>query len=212
MNNILGRKVDLTKAIIGAIIVSIGFLGLLFAPAIISIFSLTITGILLLILVYGKKNVAQIFSRPISPFKNIIKYFFLNLVVSMGVALILKYALHWTLQSNPVNEGFSPLLFITIPIMLLGEELFSIYFLSIFSSKFNLSVASILSAVIFGLVHFSTYYSGNIFHTLVHILLIQGVARIIFNQAAIKSNSIITSWIVHVLFDFSTILIVLFFS
>ncbi|TKN18457.1 hypothetical protein DVW83_06045 [Enterococcus sp. VV15] len=63
MNNILGRKVDLTKAIIGAIIVSIGFLGLLFAPAIISIFSLTITGILSLILVYGKKNVAQIFSR-----------------------------------------------------------------------------------------------------------------------------------------------------
>ncbi|WP_275399736.1 CPBP family glutamic-type intramembrane protease [Enterococcus faecium] len=203
---------DLTKAIIGAIIIFLGLIGLLFAPTIVSIFSLTITGIISLVLVYGKDKVIQIFSKPILPFKNIIKYFFLNVVVSVGVGLILNFVLHWNLQGNPVNEVLSPLLFFTLPIMLLGEELFSIYFLSVFSSKFSLPIASLISAIIFGLIHFSTYFSGNIFHTLMHILLIQGVARIIFNQSAIKSNSIITSWIVHVLFDFSDILIVLLIS
>ncbi|HJE16132.1 MAG TPA: CPBP family intramembrane metalloprotease, partial [Enterococcus casseliflavus] len=49
--------------------------------------------------------------------------------------------------------------------------------------------------------------NGNVFHTLVHILFIQGVARLLFNQAAIKSNSILTSWGTHVLFDLFAILV-----
>ncbi|WP_148791620.1 CPBP family glutamic-type intramembrane protease, partial [Enterococcus faecium] len=78
--------------------------------------------------------------------------------------------------------------------------------------KFSIPVASFLSAIIFGFIHYSTYDNGNILHTVAHILLIQGVARLLFNQAAIKSNSIITSWAVHVIFDFTAILLVVLFS
>lgn len=212
MNHILAKKIDPTKTVLGTIILAAGLLGLLYGPSLLSIFSLTVTGLIGIGVVYGKKELRNIFSKPIAPVKNILKYFFINLVVSFSVSIILQYILKWDLTSNPVNEAFSPLLFLILPVMLLGEELFSIYFLSIFSSKFSLPVSSILSAIIFGLIHYSTYNNGNIFHTLVHILLIQGVARLVFNQAAIKSNSILTSWGVHVLFDFSAILISVFLS
>lgn len=212
MNSILGKKVKLPHVLLGILVIILGLLGLLFGPALISIPSLAITSFAALYMVYGRPNTMNIFSAPVSPIKTICKYFFMNLVVSMTVSLILQYLLKWDLRSNPVNEGFQPILFFIIPIMLLGEELFSIYFLAIFSSKYSVPVSSVLSAIIFGLIHYSTYNNGNILHTLVHILLIQGVARLIFNQAAIKSNSITTSWIVHVLFDFSAILTSVFLS
>lgn len=116
------------------------------------------------------------------------------------------------LQGNPVNDQPSLILLVTLPIMLMGEELFSIYFLSIFSSKISLPLASISSAVIFGLIHFSTYYDGSIVKTLVHILFIQGIARILFNQAAIKSNSIWVSWTIHLLFDLTSIAVAFLFA
>lgn len=202
MNKIIGKQIDLSRALLGTGIVGIGVLGLFYAPAIISIVSLAISGFAALWVVYGKDTALTIFSKPKSPTKYIFKYFLLNILVSFTVSIILQYILKWNLSGNPANEGFQLLTLFVIPIMLLGEELFSIFFLSIFSSKFSLPVASLLSAIIFGLIHYSTYNNGNILHTLVHILLIQGVARLLFNQAAIKSNSIYTSWVVHVLFDF----------
>lgn len=127
----------------------------------------------------------------------------------MSVALTLNNVFGWHLRGNAVNDKPGLALLIILPIMIMGEELFSMYFLSVFSSKFKLWIASCLSAVVFGLIHFTTYYNGDIFKTLIHILLIQGSARLIFNRAAIKSNSIWTSWIIHLLFDFSSILVVL---
>ncbi|HFM8956288.1 CPBP family intramembrane metalloprotease, partial [Enterococcus faecium] len=53
MNNILGKKIELKKGILGTIVVVLGLLGLLFAPSIISIFSLTITGFIAFTLVFG---------------------------------------------------------------------------------------------------------------------------------------------------------------
>ncbi|AII39772.1 MULTISPECIES: CPBP family intramembrane glutamic endopeptidase [Enterococcus] len=212
MNNILGKKIELKKGILGTIVVVLGLLGLLFAPSIISIFSLTITGFIAFTLVFGKKDTKKMFSKPVAPVKNIAKYFFINVVISAAVSVFLQQILKWDLTGNPINEAFSPLLFIILPIMILGEELFSVYFLAIFSSKFSIPVASFLSAIIFGFIHYSTYDNGNILHTVAHILLIQGVARLLFNQAAIKSNSIITSWAVHVIFDFTSILLVVLFS
>lgn len=210
MDKIIGKQIDLSKALLGTGIVGIGLIGLLYAPAIISIFSLAISGFAALWVVYGKDTTLGIFSKPKSPAKYILKYFLLNILVSFTVSIILQYVLKWNLSGNPVSEGFQLLLLFVIPIMLLGEELFSIYFLSIFSSKFSLPVASLLSAIIFGLIHYSTYNNGNILHTLIHILLIQGVARLLFNQAAIKSNSIFTSWGVHILFDFFAFILAYF--
>ncbi|MEN2259745.1 CPBP family glutamic-type intramembrane protease (plasmid) [Paraclostridium benzoelyticum] len=61
-----------------------------------------------------------------------------------------------------------------------------------------------LSSICFGLLHYSTYFNGSLVNTLIHILLIQGLVRIFFNFAALKSNSIIVPWIIHVVFDFTT--------
>ena len=76
MNNILGKKIELKKGILGTIVVVLGLLGLLFAPSIISIFSLTITGFIAFTLVFGKKDTKKMFSKPVAPVKNIAKYFF----------------------------------------------------------------------------------------------------------------------------------------
>lgn len=210
MNNILKKDLDFNKVTLGILIVIIGLAGLLYAPALISIFSLAITSYIGLYIVFGKNATKGIFGKPISPVKNIVKYLLLNILVSILVSVILQNVLKWDLHGNPVDEGFQLLTLFVIPIMLLGEELFSIFFLAIFSSKFSLPIASILSAIIFGLIHYSTYNNGNIVHTLAHILFIQGIARILFNQSAVKSNSILTSWATHVLFDFIAILIVFF--
>ncbi|MFT7989701.1 hypothetical protein, partial [Salmonella enterica] len=80
------------------------------------------------------------FSKPVAPVKNIAKYFFINVVISAAVSVFLQQILKWGLTGNPINEAFSPLLFIILPIMILGEELFSVYFLAIFSSKFSIPV------------------------------------------------------------------------
>ena len=209
MDKILNKPISFKKTIIATVILLIGLFLLLSGTAYLGIFSLAVTGLIALTIVYKKASVRAIFGKPIRPIKTIIGYFLLNWVVSLAVSLFLTYGLKWHLQSNPVNDQPSWLLLLILPVMLLGEELFSIYFSSIFSSKFSLPIASLFSAIIFGLIHYSTYNDGNVLHTLLHILLIQGVARLIFNHAAIKSNSIWTSWIIHVLFDFSSILLVL---
>ena len=77
MNNILGKKIELKKGILGTMFyVVLGLLGL-FAPSIISIFSLTITGFIAFTLVFGKKISKKMFSKPVAPVKNIAKYFFI---------------------------------------------------------------------------------------------------------------------------------------
>ncbi|HCM87424.1 MULTISPECIES: CPBP family intramembrane glutamic endopeptidase [Enterococcus] len=210
MDKILNKQVSFKNIGIATAILIAGLAILLFGPGYLGFFSVAATSLIALLIVYPKKSVQAIFGKPLHPVKIIIGYFLLNWLVSIVVSLLLNYGLGWHLQGNPINDNPNWLLLFTIPIMLMGEELLSIYFLSIFSSKFSLPIASLLSALIFGLIHYSTYNDGNVLHTLAHILLIQGVARLIFNRAAIKTNSIWTSWIIHVLFDFSTILLVLF--
>lgn len=209
MNRILNKHVSFKNIVIATAILLIGLFLLLSGTAYLGVFSLAATGLIALIIVYKWDAAKAAFGKPIRPIKIIIGYFLLNWLISLVVSLLLTYGLGWHLQSNPINDQPSWIILLTIPIMLMGEELFSIYFLSIFSSKFSLPIASLFSAIIFGLIHYSTYNDGNVLHTLLHILLIQGVARLIFNHAAIKSNSIWTSWIIHVLFDFSSILLVL---
>lgn len=207
MNKLFYQPVNLRKVILATVLIFLGLFGLLYGPTYLGIFSVALTSYLAFILVFGVPLTNHLFSKPIRPIKISLIYFPLNWVVSLVAGFILTYLLGWQLQGNLVTDHPSLLLIFTLPIMLLGEELFSLFFLSIFSSRFSLTVSSILSAIIFGLIHFSTYYNGNGFETLVHICLIQGSARLIFNQAAIKSNSLWTSWAVHVLFDFSSIVI-----
>lgn len=205
MNKLFYREVNSQKLIIATVSIVLGLVLLLANLPIISVFSLPLASYIAFVSTFGKKETKYLFSKPVNPIKNTIKYFIINWVVSIGIALILKYLFGWNLSSNPINNEVTPWLFLILPMSLLGEELFSIYYLSVFSSTFKLPIASLLSALIFGAAHYYAYNNGNIVQTLAHIILIQGTARIFLNQAAIKSNSIWTSWIIHVLFDFSAI-------
>lgn len=210
MNNLFHKQVSLTKGLFASLIVFVGYFGLFYGPPIIGLVSLSVSSLIGIAIVFGSKTIPSLFSKPIQPVKNTLKYLVLSAVVSMSMGTILTVVFGFQLKANPINAPHvSPLLFVIVPITVMGEELFSMYFLSLFSSKFSLPVANILSAIIFGLIHYSTYYNGNMFTTLLHIVLIQGTTRLLLNQAAIKSNSIWISWIVHAVFDLAPMVLIL---
>lgn len=176
------------------------------------IISVPLLSIVSLVIAFGKSGLSDIFSRPIKPFKNIVKWYIISLVASSvsGILISVVFKLH--LHGNPGLENVVQTL-ISLPFVLLFEEVISIFILLVVSNFIykktnNLKLANtigiILSSIFFGLLHYSTYFNGNIIHTLIHILFIQGLIRIFFNLAALKSNSIIVPWIVHVIFDFTT--------
>lgn len=104
-------------------------------------------------------------------------------------------------QGNSAVGNYLLLFF--VPFMLMGEELFSIGILETLRTKWGLSTlaSTLLTAVIFGLIHFNTYNGGNVVRTLVHILVVQGVGRLVLNYAYLKTRSIWASYAVHLIFD-----------
>ncbi|OJG34124.1 hypothetical protein RV00_GL000936 [Enterococcus devriesei] len=114
--------------------------------------------------------------------------------------LALKIGLSWT--SNPA-AGHLGSIILKIPFMLMGEELLGIGVLETARNKgLSLTASTFLSALIFGLIHSFVYWDGSLFSTLLHVLLLQGVARLIFNYVYLKTDrSIWGSWISHVLVD-----------
>lgn len=114
--------------------------------------------------------------------------------------LALKIGLPWA--SNPA-AGHLGSIILKIPFMLMGEELLGIGILETARNKgLSLTASTFLSALIFGLIHSFVYWDGSLFSTLLHVLLLQGAARLIFNYVYIKTDkSIWGSWISHVLVD-----------
>ncbi|EOH73882.1 CPBP family intramembrane glutamic endopeptidase [Enterococcus malodoratus] len=206
MNSLFHKQIDLKKGFFATLIVILGYIGQLYGSLFINTVSLVVTTLIGFSIVYTPKELLLLFSKPLHPLKNTIKYFLLSWIISMAIGVALTVIFGLNLKANPIDTiNVKPLLLLVLPISLMGEELFCIYFLSIFTSKFGLFISNVFSALIFGLAHYSTYYNGSVVITLIHIILIQGVTRLLLSQAAIKSNSIWTSWIIHVLFDFSTI-------
>lgn len=105
MNKILNRDLELKKVVLGTIIVIIGLIGLLYGPAIVSIFSLAVTSLISFRYVYGKNSLKELFSKPVAPFKNILIYFFLNIVVSFAATIFLQNILKWDLSGNSAIEA-----------------------------------------------------------------------------------------------------------
>lgn len=179
---------------------------------VLKILSVPMLAIASLFFTFGKQGVLDVFSKPIKPFRNISIWYLISLVSSFISALILKLVLHLPLQENPGSEHLVETL-ISLPFVLLFEEIISIFILLvianfIFKKTKNLVLSQttgvILSSICFGLLHYSTYFNGSLVNTLIHILLVQGLVRIFLNLAALKSNSIIVPWIIHVVFDFTS--------
>ena len=175
-------------------------------------YSLMITGLLAFMIAFGFSSLKDLFAKPRDPngnIKNFIKYFILTTVLGFASAAILQYVLNLNLASNPEAGDLSSII-LQVPFMLLGEELIRFYFLLvtanlIFQKTGNQKQAELLgiiiSSILFGLLHYTTYYNGNPIETLAHVLLIQGSARIAFNLSGLKANSILMPLIIHIIYD-----------
>ena len=104
-------------------------------------------------------------------------------------------------KGNPAANNPIWFFFLIMPFALLGEELFSIYFYDLFKLKVSPLVANVLVSIIFGLIHYWTYFNGSVLLTIIQVIALQGSARFWFNRSYEQSNSILTSFAVHYLFD-----------
>lgn len=218
MNQIITKyKIKLFPVILSSILLLIIFKIDTIVPAntgiyLLKILSVPALSLISLLISFGKEGLANIFSKPIKPFKNIALWYVVSILFSFASALMLKLVLNFNLHDNPGSKNLAQTL-ISLPFVLLFEEIISIFILLvianfIFKKTKNLllsqTIGVVLSCICFGLLHYSTYYNGDILITLIHIIFVQGLTRIFFNLSAIKSNSIIVPWIIHVLFDFTT--------
>ncbi|MEI5993435.1 type II CAAX prenyl endopeptidase Rce1 family protein [Candidatus Enterococcus mansonii] len=183
--------------IMGALLMLVGFWGLLSFSWL--WWGLFAGGVLAWALAFGKNSLAafrvprKLWTIPIA----VISYF----VVGILIGLLSNFlGFHWA--ANPANGHLNAIIFM-LPFMLMGEELLGIGILEGAQSKgLSLSTSTLLSALIFGLLHIPAYWDGSWFSTLAHVLLLQGVARLILNIVYLKTGkSIWGSWIAHVLID-----------
>lgn len=203
MDQLLTKPIQIRNIIISSILLLLGFLNLSFGwidP--LGPYSLAIAGIASFLLTFGKAS-WLLFSRPIKPIKNFFIFFVLTVVVSLGTSILLQAVLNLKLKANPLSNHIP---WLQLPGMLLGEELLSFFVFvaaAILLSRFthNILFANLISAFIFALLHVPTYWNGNLFLTLFHVLALQGVTRIIFNTSGIKSNTLLVPLMIHILFD-----------
>lgn len=202
MENVKSFKIEGWRLIVGALVLAGGF-GLLstFAWA---WWALFIAGLIAWVVVF-QGNAREAFSVPkklwVIPL-GIIVYLLYGIVVG---TIATKLGLIW--PANPAT-GHLGLLIFKIPFMLMGEELLGVGILEATHSKgASLTTSTLLSALIFGLMHVFVYWDGSLFSTVLHVLLLQGAARLIFNYVyLVMGKSIWGSWLTHVGVDLLALL------
>lgn len=217
MKSLFDTKPNVLGIVVTIVLLTLGFLGLINGLPFSYLYLMT-AGIIGAIFVWGFSGLKDLF-HPLR--KGSIKYIILgyiwNLVQSFSLALIFKYLFHFNFASNPATgilNSNNIIDFIKHILMiitsLVGEELIVLVPVCIviyYIKKTGVSntpamiIASILSAVLFGAMHYTTY-QGN----LVQIAVI-GLARLPFNWVAFKSNSVTGSVITHCAFDISTFML-----
>lgn len=120
---------------------------------------------------------------------------------SMMIGLTMG-ALGFEWAANPAVGHLGQIIWM-LPFMLMGEELLGVGILEGARSKgLSMLTSSLISAVVFGMMHIPSYWDGSFVSTLLHVLLLQGVARLIFNYIYIKTGrSIWGSWVTHMIVD-----------
>ena len=202
--NYLKIKPTFIQLISGALILGIGFIALsAFSWA---WWSLFITGMLAWFITFQKEG-WQGFKLSKKVWISLLAVF-ITFCVSMITALISK-SLGFNWAANPFHGTIFALAF-KVPLMLMGEELLSIWILESAQSKgLSFIKSTLLSSAIFGLLHIFVYWDGGFVSSLIHVLLLQSVARLIFNYVYIKTGrSLWGSWLTHYLFDTIGFLIV----
>ncbi|MDA5561760.1 hypothetical protein PJK55_13550 [Exiguobacterium sp. MMG028] len=183
--------------LIGALLLAIGFLALTTLEW--AWWAVFVGGVFAWAIAF-KQDGKQVLSFPhklwIAPV-GVLIYF----ITSMGIGLIMgMLGFEWV--SNPAAGHLGQIIWM-LPFMLMGEELLGIGVLEGARSKgLSILTSSLLSALIFGLLHIPSYWDGSLISTVLHVLLLQGVARLIFNYIYIKTGrSIWGSWFTHMIVD-----------
>lgn len=198
MNTLEETKIKGSSIILGALFLVIGF-------TLLSVVSWAWWGLfaggLAAWAVVFKKNSLSAFTFP-KHLWVILLGFIAYMVLSMSVGY-LAVSLGFPWKANAAAGHLSSI-FLKVPFMLMGEELLGIGILETARNKGgSLTASTFLSALIFGLMHTFVYWDGSIVSTLLHVLLLQGAARLIFNYVYLKTDrSILGSWLSHVLVDF----------
>lgn len=229
MNNLITKQtLNPLKVLIGAVFVFLAFYYLTndlsalgnfknFIPEIISkgigrtivVFLLTIVG---LIIAFDVKGFSKLFNDTKKPVSTFFIGYVLSFVVATAAALILTKVLHLVLASNPGHRDVIQTLS-KLPLQLFFEEGISLFILIVCANlifkaskslKSSFLIANIISAIIFGLLHYWTYQEATVLNTLLHVIAIQGTARLVFNWAAIRSNGITIPYLIHLVYDLTT--------
>lgn len=172
-------------------------------------FTLASFGTIAYIMVFGSQAYKKLYQKPVKFRKNFVTYFLLTLLFSLVLGTLISIITH-TQKGNAAANNPLWFFFLIMPFALIGEELFSIYFYDLFKLKISPLAANILVSIIFGLIHYTTYFNGSIVLTVVQIILIQGSARFWFNKSYEQSQSILTSFAIHYVFDLATFMFTLF--
>lgn len=202
MNSIRELPISNIRILIGALFLIAGFCSLMLISW--AWWGLFLGGILAWITVFGKDS-KKAFVAPralwLIPI-GAVSYLILGMLTGL---LSVQLGFEWS--ANPAS-GHLGQLALMIPFMLMGEELLGIGILEAARNKgLSLVSSTLWSALIFAFLHIPSYWDGSFFSTLVHVILLQGVARIIFNFVYIKTGkSIWGSWLTHMLVDFFALL------
>ena len=129
----------------------------------------------------------------------------LQFIVSISLAMILKYVFNIATNSNEVfTMDMNIFFWIKIIFQLFGEELYKILiFLAVLTIMYkktkkrtlSITIAVTISLLCFAFLHMTTY------NNIIQILLLQGLASLCCYYNYLKTKNILTSYLQHLLFD-----------
>lgn len=212
MKELFNKEVKVSQGIIAFLLLGVGF-RLLMSNTPVNFFSVVLSGLIGAWLLFGLDGIKKIFSKPKKgSFKFIVLSVIVAYIISFGTGLISNYILHIPTAINPIKDSFSgslissfTMLFKTL-FMLAGEEILVtlplIIIVSWLTHKTKISqskaviIATILTCIVFGAIHLSTY-QWNLFQCFVVVAL----TRIPFTIVSLKFDSMIAGIVGHVAFD-----------
>lgn len=161
---------------------------------------------LIIFLIIARGRISKLISKPkFKDYIRVIVTLLLQYIFVIIASLILKFVLKLELVGNSVLELDMGLSFwITVIFQLFGEELYKILiFLVVLSLMYKLTkkrklsivVGTCVSLLLFGLIHYTTYYN------IIHVLVLQGIASYFCMYNYLKTKNILTSYLEHLLLD-----------
>ncbi len=201
------------KAIIETILaLGIGFWILSAGIPVIGAVSLAIGGFIGLYQLFGMTGLREVFQKPNKLIRNFLVAYLSAILLGLVMSLIVREILHAPTVANEVTKNLSTLFLIQTLPMLLGEELLTMIILLLIAnllggSKKGVAIGILVSTLVFALLHLPTYHWN-----LLQCLLIIGIARLPFTWASLSSDSLWTGYAVHVAYDWTAFILVMFLA